>query len=181
MSLVNLVQKKESFEFVHHCHATAAIKLSLKFKTPVIVLIRHPRDAVASNYLKHFALRNTSQPDEIDTALLLHEILSYMDFYGYVDDKKDAMNIVEFNWLVKNPLEFVNLAIELAGISGIDFCDDEILIFEREFRKKESAKNPLGSSLPQASRERMSEQVKLIMDKLPEMTRCERLYHQIIG
>jgi len=181
MSLVKLIQRKKSFEFVHHCHAIAAIKLSLKFKTPVIVLIRHPRDAIASNYLKHFALKNTSPPDEIDTVLLSHEVLSYVDFYQYVYEMRDAIQIVKFDWLVKNPLEFVNLAKELIDVTDINFCDNDILIFEREFQKKEGGKNPLGSSLPHASRERASEHVKLSLDEHSGMAHCERLFRQIVG
>jgi len=59
-SLVKYIFGKEVF--VHHFHAIAPIKIALRKDIPVYILIRDPKEAITSNYLKTFALKNKDVP-----------------------------------------------------------------------------------------------------------------------
>lgn len=41
---------------VHHLHKVAPIKIALKKQLPTFILIRNPKDAIPSYYLKHYSM-----------------------------------------------------------------------------------------------------------------------------
>ena len=55
---------------MHHLHATAPIKIALKKKIPVFILVRDPKEAITSYYLKTYSLNHEIIPKEINHDLL---------------------------------------------------------------------------------------------------------------
>ncbi len=175
----NLLPGMRERMFVHHLHAVAPLMLSSKYGTPILVLIRNPKDAIASNYLKYFALRNIRLPNALDGELVWHEIQSYIDFYRYVRRHKARIHIVEFDKMISEPIAFLTLALHLLGEDGRTITKDAVDRVESDFRAVEKRKNPLGSSLPNTDRAQATERVASALYGFPEFAECETLYKEL--
>ncbi|QAA81294.1 hypothetical protein EI546_05930 [Aequorivita sp. H23M31] len=93
--------------FIHHFHAIAPIKVSLRKNIPAFILIREPEEAITSYYLKWYSFKRKPIPKEINTKLLKKLTNQYVEYYKYVQQKKNKLEIIEFRDLVRNPKQFI--------------------------------------------------------------------------
>ena len=181
--LTNLIRHAfpalRSNELVHHLHSISALRLSERYGTPIFILVRYPRDAIVSNYIKHFSLRGVDVPDDCDTELLLHQTRRYKDFYSFVCRRKTLFRIVEFSKMVSDPLDSLTKLCKELEFDVRAIGSDTVAQFEAEFERRESRKDPLGGSLPNSHRQTLAGTLAPLLDNLPEYSECERLYAEL--
>jgi len=115
-SLVKYIYGKDVF--VHHFHAIAPIKIALRKDIPVFILIRDPKEAITSNYLKTFALKHKEIPKEVDKTLLNNLIIEYSNYYKFVYEQGNKINIIIFKDFISKPEIF------LSKINSLVYNDD---------------------------------------------------------
>ena len=86
-----------------HFHSAANIKMALKHEVPVIVIIRDPRDAIASRVAR-FGYPETMA------------ILEYIDFYKVVLANIDDLTIISFDEFIKETAKSLDKIRESTGI-----------------------------------------------------------------
>lgn len=176
-----IIKNNPKLEIAHHCHATASLKLSQKFDVPTAVLLRNPSDAIASSYIKFFALRNRGIPKQTNQILLKNNIYLYNNFYQYVVENKN-LNIFLFEDVIKDPFGFIQALENLLNKNqsiNLSTTEDVDAGIERA-KKNEMNKNPLGSSLPNIRRKQDSKDLKLILEQLDELKNGEKIFASLV-
>lgn len=77
-------------KLAHHLHAQAQVMLAIKYRIPVLVLIRDPISAAASLITRH--------PELSATYALQH----YMDFYEFVRSHQNDLVVAKFTTITKD-------------------------------------------------------------------------------
>lgn len=83
-------------EIAHHLHVQAQIIRSVKYKIPVILLIRHPLEAVRSLVVRHDFI-------PVDEALE-----DYCRFYDDLYPMRDGFVVADFSIVIKNYGEIID-------------------------------------------------------------------------
>lgn len=177
-----LIKNNDYLDIAHHCHTSASVKLSTKLNIPTAILLRNPSDAIASSYLKYYALRNLNAPEEINMILLKNNVLLYHDFYKYVWEN-DNLNIFLFNDFINNPFGFIQSLEKILLKQNENLQLSSQLDLEKGLQKArelELMKNPLGSSLPNEKRREISKDLKEILNQFEELKTVEKIYSQLL-
>lgn len=94
----------------HHTHATGNVELALGFGMPTLVLLREPRDAIASACV----YRKTSVDQELP---------AWISFYQYVFDKRADLVVAAFE-VVTSDINRVIEAVNVKFGSGFFLIED---------------------------------------------------------
>ena len=161
---------------VHHLHAIAPIKIALKKKIPVFILVREPKEAITSHYLKTFSLNHETIPKKINNGLLKKLTVEYSNYYEFVIKNKFNLEIIFFKDLIRNPLNFVSKlnSIVFNNKFELDFVKLNNLIVNYS-----GAKNTLGSSNPNKVKEKLKKELKVVLFELEEYQRAKSLFNKI--
>jgi len=138
------IELMPSIEAVHHLHKVAPIKIALQKKLPVFILTRKPDDAISSNYLKYYSMRKLDVPDNVNIKILKIKANSYINYYDYVIQNIQHINIISFSFLIKHP-DIVVKAIAKTVNTSVD--ENKI---EETIKSYVGSTNKLGSSMPSA-------------------------------
>ena len=174
-SLVKYIFGKDVF--VHHFHAIAPIKIALRKDIPVYILIRDPKEAITSNYLKTFALKNKDVPREINKNLLKKLTIEYSNYYKFVYKKRNKIEIIIFKDFISRPEIF------LSNINSLIYNNDfEIssLQVKDAINNYKGATDTYGSSKPNTGKEKLKNILKKELIEISQYKRAERLYSSII-
>lgn len=134
------------FEFVTHVHTIASLKAAKKNGVPVLVILRHPQDTAVSMCLK--------RKKDLGDSQAIDEFLSdYTHYHQWLQRKLPNCKYCLFEDITTNPVRFCEV---LAGILQVDLSGSglpqKIESIKADFAKRESLKDPEGSSLPQETR-----------------------------
>lgn len=160
--------------FLHHFHAIAPIKISLNKDIPVFILIREPKEAITSNYLKTFALKNESIPSSINKLLLKRLTLEYLNFYRFVLKKKKEIRIIDFYDLINIPEKVISLFNELVYDNKIEVTSTQIKNAVNSYR---GATDTFGSSKPNPEKEKYKDELKMYLYSSKEYKKALKLYN----
>ncbi len=161
--------KNEGLEITHHAHAFANIKRSIKWKVPILVLIRNPIDCIAS--LITFDERLSD-----DVA-----IKNYVNYYKGVERLKDALLLVDFLELTKTPdviIEKLNTKYSL-NLNKLNFTEEE----KKEYMKQKKANYDqaiLASPFPDKAKEVKTSKHRQRLSQNKMMNEALDLYHRMI-
>ena len=159
---------------VHHFHKVAPIKIALEKKLPVYILTRNPKEAITSNYLKHYALRKIEIPKQINIKLLNNKAVDYLNYYKYVGHHLDQLTLISFTFLIKNPEEVVK-AIAKKVNSVID-----ITLIDSAIKSYRGATDILGSSKPNAFKQKKKEELLTELQKTKAYSGAVAVYNDIM-
>ena len=172
-SLVKFIYGKEVF--VHHFHAIAPIKIALRKDLPVFILIRDPKEAITSNYLKTFALKHKEIPKEVDKTLLNNLIIEYSNYYKFVYEQGNKINIIIFKDFISKPEIF------LSKINSLVYNDDfkiSPLQIKDAINNYGGATDTYGSSKPNAEKENFKDILKSVLIDSKEYQIASSLYNK---
>jgi len=173
-SLVKYIFGKD-VSFVHHFHAIAPIKIALRKDLPVCILIRDPKEAITSNYLKTFALKNKDVLREINKNLLKKLTIEYSDYYKFVYKKRNKINIIIFKDFISKPEIF------LSKINSLVYNDDfkiSPLQIKDAINNYGGATDTYGSSKPSAEKEKLKDILKSVLIDSKEYQIASSLYNK---
>jgi hypothetical protein len=162
-SLVKYIFGKDVF--VHHFHAIAPIKIALRKDIPIFILIRDPKEAITSNYLKTFALKNKDIPREINESLLKKLTIEYSNYYKFVYKKRNKIEIISFKDFISKPEIF------LSKINSLVYNDDfkiSPLQIKDAINNYGGATDTYGSSKPNAEKEKLKDILKSVLSNCEE-------------
>lgn len=176
VSLTSGVCGRESI--VHHLHAIAPIKIALKKKIPVFILIRDPKEAITSYYLKTYSLNHETIPKEINYDLLKNLTVEYSNYYDFVVKNKFNLETIFFKDLISDPLNFIskiNSKVYNDNLKLDSFQIDSLL------DNYSGAKDTLGSSKPNKVKEKHKTMLKYVLFELDEYERAKTSYNNIVN
>jgi len=166
---------------VHHFHAIAPIKIALDKGIPVFILIREPRQAIASNYLKQFAMQGYSSFAEVpfNRSLLVSLAQIYRDYYAFASEYVDRINLIQFEELVGEPVRVMNSINKLVSVSQKRSESELTDIVHRIKDENFGSKDALGSSRP--SKEKNAAKAELVeaLQMLPVYHKCVQIFEQL--
>ena len=163
VSLIKSIYGKESI--VHHLHAIAPIKIALKKNIPVFILVRDPKEAITSYYLKTYSLNHETIPKKINHILLKKLTIEYSNYYEFVIKNKFNLEIILFKDLISNPLNFiskVNSKVYKDKWKLDSFQIDGLI------NDYSGAKDTFGSSKPNKEKEKLKKSLKDVLLELEE-------------
>lgn len=163
----------KDIESVHHLHKIAPIKIAFLKNLPVFVLVRDPKEAITSNYLKSFGMTGITLPQEVDTKLLNKLLHGYIKYYTFVLSRKDEINIIAFKNLIENP-ELVFK--QISKIINLSF-DKQFLI--KAIESYGGASDKLGSSKPSDFKEARKNELKNHLVNLKNFDKAEILFQEL--
>jgi len=159
---------------VSHIHSTALLKLARSYKTPAVVLIRHPHEAVPSNIVK---TKYYNGRDDIPLAV----IDEYIWFYRYVSRHIHDVYLLEFEEAVAAPGAVVRLVRDVCRRSLPEVSrgsiDKNTAVVEERLRCN---KNPVeNSNWKNEKKEKMKNQVLKLIEEMPCFQDACALYQAI--
>lgn len=160
---------------VHHLHKVAPIKISLHKNIPVYILIRHPKDAITSNYLKHFAIRNKNIPERVNLKLLKLLTVKYARYYKFVYENFDKMEIVPFEFLIKNPEQVIK---SISARLNRNINENIIIEVKNSYI---GATDKLGSSKPSPFKQKKKTELFEYLCQIDEYKPATLIYEKIIN
>ncbi len=87
-----------------HLHTISSIKIALRYGIPVVVLIREPSQAIASSILKRVDAKDFSME-----LAIAYDIDEYLEYYSFVLENVNRLTLVDFDFLTKEPENFISL------------------------------------------------------------------------
>lgn len=166
-------------KFVHHLHKVAIIKESLNRKLPTYILIRDPKGAIPSMYMKYFSQTTDTLPEQVDLDVLKKYTEDYYWYYRYVSKKKQDLNIIQFDHLIKDPK---NAVLQFKPISNTSDSEntlkDKCQIAEDNYV---GATTKLGSSRPSKYKEDNKIKLRKSLEQLEYFKKSQAVYQQIVG
>lgn len=168
-------------QIVHHFHAIAPIKEAVKKHINIFLLIRDPKDAISSWYLKYHVLsKKRIEVDKINHRILKKLISDYYSYYTWVYMHIDEINLIDFEQLKKYPEEIMK-SINKA-LPRKYYLNDLLLEKLVESHKDDQfgAKDIFGSSLPNREKEHAKLLLITSLKKNDSFKNCESLYEKLI-
>jgi hypothetical protein len=158
-----------------HLHAIAPLKIALKNKVPCLIIIRNPRDCVASN---HFRKTNGKF---VNQDLLNAQLLEYVDYYEFVLKKINNLALVNFEDVISNPRGVLNkLNKQLQLNTGIEIDENQIREYDTFMMMKEKEKKAVSSSLPNEKRKTYKSKIVNLIESNPNYPRALKIYETLI-
>ncbi len=160
--------KNEGLEITHHAHAFANIKRSIKWKVPILVLIRNPIDCIAS--LITF-------DERLSDAVAMK---NYTNYYKGVEKLKDQLLLVDFLELTKNPDAIIGKVNDKYSLSlnKLNFTEDEKQQYMK-YKKANYDKAILASPFPDDAKKPKTDKHRTRLSKNPKMKEALKLYNRL--
>ena len=160
----------------HHSHSVSNVRHAVRWKIPVLVIVREPVTAITSNML---AVQDTS-----DERL---EILTtkYVDFHEWIRDNADKIVIVRFEDVVGGRIRMISMALNKKfGTTFRTDLDEEALAQHTrksiELNSPNKA-NPYEVPLPSPEREKSYKALRPRVRGNSSVKRATDLYDQILA
>lgn len=186
-------------ESVHHLHCVAAIKIALRKNILTYILLRNPLDAIASNYLKHFASKINGLPTDIDIKVLNDKTKDYVNYYSFVSKKRKRLNIIEFEYLIEKPKDVITLISRDYNLNfdkkDLEYAllyyykdEEKLKQIPKDYKLKNKdggknsggAKDVLGSSLPNDLKRKRKEEIANHLKDKDMFKKAQKIYASIV-
>jgi hypothetical protein len=163
-------------EVSHHSHIVSNVKQAVKWKIPVLVIVREPVDTITSNMM---ALGDTTDG--------MLEILTqkYIDFYEWILQNPDHIVIVRFETIIDGHFRYVSRLInDRFNTDFNDDFDEETLVHEvRAIIRDHSPhnSNPTRIALPSERREAAYGELRPRVRGHKSIEIATRLYERLLA
>ncbi|MFX0197327.1 MAG: hypothetical protein ACFFCW_14480 [Candidatus Hodarchaeota archaeon] len=164
-------------QICHHSHSIHIVKKAVKFRIPVLVVIRNPIDAITSLCIARKGIKGVSNQN-----ITIH-IFEYLDFYSWISKNLDKVELCSFENVISN----FNLVIaklndrfgtEFNGFFNEDRGKQQVF---QEAKNDSPYKNDYcRSPLPDSLRKRISDSIRLKVAKHPKIRLALDLYYVLI-
>lgn len=177
INLISHVVGDKKLEYSSHLHAIAGLKIALKKKLKPLIIIRHPKDAIASYYFT-----KSSVDDDLNIRLLKHLTHQYTSYYQYVYKRKAELEIIHFDFAVKNESSLLRDIVKWLKLSDIDesAIETRIMSYKEMMKAKEKDKDIKISALPNKSRSNHTEGTKRQLEETIEYQEALKVYQKIV-
>jgi hypothetical protein len=164
-----------NIQIAHHLHVPAQIFRAARWKIATLVLIRNPKDAVSSLFL-----RNPEQS-------VLRALKSYILFYQSIQSYRDSYIVGAFEDVIQDYskiIKQVNLKFKtqflLPSLSDIE----KDIVFKKiqEIEKLSSGNNPIKMAVPNSEKEPLKKKIfqELESKHSKFLIYAENIYNQFI-
>ena len=168
-----LMKADPSLNLIHHTHSSAVIKKSLSDGIPTVTLIREPKAAVTSEYIR------AKHADKI-VYTIPNLIKRYIQYYGVVYDHIDELNVFTFNYVTCNPKNFlIDIFRLLSKDQAYDF-ESVVKMTQKDIKHAVRSENVFTVSAPSEERNRYKNDVMDKMISVHDFSAAETLYYRIV-
>jgi hypothetical protein len=162
----------------HHLHVIAGIKLAKARKiSPIIILIRNPKDAILSNlYRKVF---HTDNPNKtVDDRGLLSELIDdWITYYSFVA-KSQNIDLIDFAVITEKTDKTIRNILVSLKCSNLD-VEKSIEEYTSLIKLNEKNKEVAAGSLPNKSRDEFKDAYSNIIEEFPSFDDAVKLYKKL--
>lgn len=169
----------DKLNYVHHFHSVGPVKIALQNKVPVFVLVRDPLNSITSYYLKLLSYDKKEFTGNVDMKLLQSTAEFFVFYHKGILKLSNKIEIVSFQDLIKSPVSTLAKVNERVNFGHTE--EDLIALFEKASQKQFGAKDTLGSSLPNETKEQYKKTLQESLLNLPIYKECELLYNQLMN
>lgn len=163
-------------KYAHHLHSLAPLKLALSEKIPTIVLMRHPKECIASlAILKSYYNRGFSKNENNIKDL----IYNYVSYYTYVLNNFERINLLPFHTVI-NSTELLSFFRNKLGIS-IDLSEMQILEIENNYAERQGNKPSERQNLPSEEKKSLKRRFYEQLESQPDFKNALKLYEQLLS
>jgi hypothetical protein len=162
-----LEELNDQLILAHHSHSTPNMKKAIIKNKPLIVIIRHPRDAIASRLARF---------PHINKGFAIYE---YKEFYSYVYRNHKKTFIITFKDITENPYSVLRRLDELYNFN-LNIQDLRQAIENVKERIKDDEKDVSKLALPSDERDKLKKSIKNTIIEHKGYNKCEKTYNNII-
>ncbi|MCB2171311.1 sulfotransferase domain-containing protein [archaeon] len=163
-----------SLRIVHHIHSQVIIRKAVKHGIPTIVLIRNPRDAIVSEYIR--MKYSTNKEPSID-----YLIQKYIDYYNTVSDVLSSVSLVPFSEITNNPVSFIELVSRLTDTVTKRNYKELVAEIMSQSKAKVTKEIIYTTSVPTKERTLYKKEVSEELTDLYDFSDAEKLYHMVLN
>jgi hypothetical protein len=181
----NLIEELHpDIQFSHHLHTIAAMKMALNKKVPVIIIVRHPMESIAS-----LLVMNQGDDQKRNRALMERYVKDYIDYHTFVLAHQQDLEVVLFEKVIKHPNDFLAVLYKVAnpkidpvkeGERSVEKLSEKTTIAERQQKMPEEHAVRY-SSLPNKERTKLKEGIKEDLVQIEAYQKCVALYQSLKG
>lgn len=170
---VNLVQKMApSIKIIHHIHAPAILKKTAG-KIPTIVLIRDPREAILSEYIR-------DQHAAAKTPNITHLIKRYTQYYQVTKKLGDKITLVTFEQVTETPEEYLRAVAVILGAQPAESYSDIVSETMDESQARVTKEIIYTTSVPNEARTEYKDKIGQQVLQGHDFSTAEQVYNQLI-
>ncbi|MDZ7693162.1 MAG: hypothetical protein U5K69_18920 [Balneolaceae bacterium] len=165
-------------EFTSHLHVIAGIKLALKQGLPVFIIIRKPEDAIISNLF-----RVTEKKSLKPSQKLVDELaFGYVEYYSYVNSRRDTLNILDFSKVTQEPLAMLKKVAPVLSDSkrSDEKFEEQVKRFDERIKEKEKNKISATSALPNEERKFFKNNHMNLVLSSKHLEKANQLYSTLV-
>lgn len=176
INMIRHVLEIDKTKYASHLHSIAGLKMALSMKLNPIVIIRHPKDAIASYYFTR-----SSADASLNMQLLKRLTHQYTSYYQLVYKKRASIKIIQFDYATKNEHAFIKDIAEWLKHPEMDDASIELRIksYEELMKEKEGEKDIRISALPNKSRSKSTAATKEQLEASPDFKDALSIYEKI--
>lgn len=169
----------QNLNYVHHFHSIGPVQIAVRNKIPVIVLMRDPLNSITSYYLKLLSHNNKEFNGKVDLKLLQSTANFFVFYHSRLLKISNKIEIVAFQDLINSPVSLLSKVNERVNFG---LSEEELIsLFEKASQKQFGAKDTLGSSLPNETKEQYKKTLQEALLNLSIYKECELLYNQLMN
>ena len=138
-------------------------------------MVRDPKEAITSYYLKTYSLNYEFIPKKINHGLLKKLTDEYSNYYEFVNKNKFNLEIIFFKDLISDPLNF------LSKLNSTVFKNkwklDSVKV-NGLIRDYSGAKDTFGSSKPNKEKDKFKKDLKIVLFELEEYQKAISIFNK---
>lgn len=143
------------------------------------MILREPKDAIVSNLYRNITDNKRKKPTH---KLIEGLVVSYYNYYLFVSNQIDNINLFVFGKCIKNELLLVQRIAEIADFDKLPNSSLSKLLHDyyTNMRKQEASKDPQSSSLPNSQREKFKKKYLTKVVNSPSYNMVEEIYTELV-
>jgi len=171
---VMLIMKADpSLNIIHHVHSSAVVKKTLSDGIPTVVLIREPKAAVASEYIR------AKHADKI-VYNIPNLIKRYIQYYNFIYHNIDELTVFTFDNVTCNSKNFLMEIFCLLSKDQPYDLESVVKLTQRDIKNAVNSENIFTVSAPSEEREKYKKEVMNKLIVVQDFSVAENLYSKIV-
>lgn len=176
INMIRHVLEIDKTKYASHLHSLAGLKMALRKRLKPIIIIRHPKDAIASYY---FTRSSADAP--LNMQLLKRLTHQYSSYYQLVYKKRASIKIILFDTVTKDESAFIKDMAEWFKLPAMDDATVEARIksYKDLMKEKEGEKDVRISALPNKGRSKHTGATKEHVENTPDYKSALEIYQKL--
>jgi hypothetical protein len=164
--------------FANHLHCVAPLKIAVARCIPSFVLMRSPKDAIASRLLqiKSTPGRMQSLPKDEVLSRLVND---WGRYYSYCERNLSNVLIITFEDAVEKPYVCLGRIAESIGLNRASCDDKRFRAFHERFREHDRTKRQGSTSYPDKVRSEKKKAIVSLIERSREYGEVTSLYNRL--